>query len=105
MFNALCYCCCHSPQKLLTTILELTEDDIFLDFGHGIGNACLQAAYTIGCEARGIEVVSDRHFVAQQFSGDLARLNEICLTKDSIVSGVAKIFSAFFFGKKLTYQF
>jgi precorrin-6B methylase 2 len=42
-------------QFLLTTVLRLERHEVFLDVGHGAGNTCLQAAYTIGCEARGIE--------------------------------------------------
>ena len=40
---------------------------MFLDIGHGIGNACLQAAFTAGCEARGIEVIEDRQSIAEAF--------------------------------------
>jgi hypothetical protein len=35
-------------------------DMIFCDIGHGIGNLVHQAAYTYGCESRGIEMVGDR---------------------------------------------
>ena len=45
-------------------IMQLKEDDVFLDIGHGIGNSCLQAAFTSGCEARGIEVVYSRNNIA-----------------------------------------
>lgn len=48
-------------------ILCLTQDDVFLDIGHGIGNTCLQAAFTTGCEARGIEVVYGRNSIAEVF--------------------------------------
>ena len=51
--------------------MNLTKDDVFLDIGHGIGNACLQAAFTAGCEARGIEVVRGRHSIAQVFRDDM----------------------------------
>mmetsp|Transcript_20343 Transcript_20343/g.30981 ORF Transcript_20343/g.30981 Transcript_20343/m.30981 type:complete len:248 (+) Transcript_20343:108-851(+) len=43
----------------------------FLDIGHGIGNVSLQAAFVIGCEARGIEVINSRHTVAEIFKLDL----------------------------------
>lgn len=37
---------------------------MFLDIGHGIGNTCIQVAFTVGCEARGIEVVAGRYDVS-----------------------------------------
>lgn len=52
---------------MIHKILALKADDIFLDIGHGIGNTCLQAAFTAGCEARGIEVVYGRNSVAEVF--------------------------------------
>eukprot|EP00523_Entomoneis_sp_CCMP467_P006756 CAMPEP_0168720774 /NCGR_PEP_ID=MMETSP0724-20121128/1739_1 /TAXON_ID=265536 /ORGANISM="Amphiprora sp., Strain CCMP467" /LENGTH=566 /DNA_ID=CAMNT_0008767393 /DNA_START=1343 /DNA_END=3040 /DNA_ORIENTATION=+ len=53
-----------ATDNLLREHLRLSRSDIFIDVGHGIGNTVLQAAYTIGCEARGIEVTSDRHMLA-----------------------------------------
>ena len=55
--------------------LCLGQDDVFLDIGHGIGNTCLQAAFTIGCEARGIEVVFGRNSVAEVFKDNLEAQN------------------------------
>ena len=49
----------------------MKRDDVFLDIGHGIGNTCIQAAYTVGCEARGIEVVFGRNSVAEVFRDNL----------------------------------
>lgn len=40
---------------------------MFLDIGHGIGNAPLQAAFTAGCEARGVELIEDRQSIAAAF--------------------------------------
>lgn len=40
---------------------------MFVDLGHGIGNTVLQAALTVGCDARGIEIVPERCRVAEQF--------------------------------------
>lgn len=45
----------------------MKKSEVFIDVGHGIGNAVLQAAFTIGCESRGIEVVPDRCQIADQF--------------------------------------
>ena len=42
-------------QDILEKVLKVDKTQVFLDIGHGLGNTCLQAAYTIGCEARGIE--------------------------------------------------
>ena len=59
------------PQamKKMIQILELRREDIFLDIGHGIGNTCLHASFCAGCDSRGIEVVSDRHDIADRFRG------------------------------------
>jgi hypothetical protein len=42
-------------QFLLEHVLKVDKSQVFLDIGHGLGNTCMQEAYTIGCEARGIE--------------------------------------------------
>ena len=62
-------------DKLLKEILEVKPDEIFIDIGHGIGNTPCQAAYTIGCESRGIELVQDRYdiSIACMSSLELAR--------------------------------
>jgi hypothetical protein len=52
---------------LLKTILGLRKDDVFVDFGHGIGSVALQASYTVGCKARGIELIPARQQVAKLF--------------------------------------
>uniref|UniRef100_A0A7S4EED9 C2H2-type domain-containing protein n=1 Tax=Pseudo-nitzschia australis TaxID=44445 RepID=A0A7S4EED9_9STRA len=58
-------------MKKMIQILELGRDDIFLDIGHGVGNTCLHASFCIGCDSRGIEVVSDRHEIAEKFLGGM----------------------------------
>ena len=52
-------------------ILCLDRKDVFLDIGHGLGNTCLQAAFTAGCEARGIEVVFSRNSIAGVFRDNM----------------------------------
>ena len=47
-------------SQQLFEIMNLTRAKVLLDLGHGIGTVCLQAACTIGCNARGIEIVGDR---------------------------------------------
>ncbi len=56
---------------MMKNILCLTHNDVFLDIGHGIGNTCLQAAFTTGCEARGIEVVFSRNSIAEVFRDNM----------------------------------
>ena len=60
----------------MTELMELKKEDVFLDIGHGIGNTCMQAAFTVGCEARGIEVVFDRNSVAEVFRDNLDSQNK-----------------------------
>ncbi|KAL3913137.1 MAG: hypothetical protein SGILL_006611, partial [Bacillariaceae sp.] len=40
----------NAMTKLEKDILDLKQDDVFLDIGHGIGNTCLHAAFCVGCE-------------------------------------------------------
>jgi hypothetical protein len=60
---------------MMKTVLGLTKDDVFLDIGHGIGNTCIQAAFTAGCEARGIEVVYGRNSIAEVFRDNMVNQN------------------------------
>ena len=59
-------------QKIFD-ITGLNRNEIFLDIGHGIGNAPIQAAVILGCEARGLELVEDRFL-------------ESCKIRDSILT-------------------
>jgi hypothetical protein len=54
-----------AAHYLLNSIAQLTPRSVICDLGHGIGNLIIQAAYTIGCECRGIELISARHSVAE----------------------------------------
>lgn len=63
-------------KKLMSELMGLKKEDVFLDIGHGIGNTCIQAAFTVGCEARGIEVVYDRNSVAEVFRDNLYSQNK-----------------------------
>lgn len=54
-------------MKKIIEITNLTYKDIFIDIGHGIGNATLQCAFTTGCEARGVEIVPERCRIAEEF--------------------------------------
>jgi hypothetical protein len=58
-------------------MLRVKKDHIFADFGHGIGNACLQASYSIGCETKGIELVSARYFVSEALNRALDKATRV----------------------------
>jgi len=78
-------------QKI-AEITNLTSDQIFLDIGHGIGNAPLQMAYTIGCKARGIELVESRHHIAVNcFKYNLERQLMIIQERDDMVHQVGEV--------------
>ena len=65
--------------SVMFQVLRLKRSDVFLDVGHGIGNSCLQAAYCVGCESRGIEVVRDRFGISQGFQ---ARIEDMAKQLD-----------------------
>ena len=56
----------HLLQLILSEIVPIRQGMVVVDVGHGIGTLPLQAAHTTGCEARGIEVDSNRHLIADQ---------------------------------------
>jgi hypothetical protein len=66
-----------NAMRKLMKIIDLKRGDVFLDIGHGIGNTCLHVSYCIGCEARGIEVVSNRHSIAEVFRSQLHTFNSM----------------------------
>jgi hypothetical protein len=49
----------------IAKITELKESEVFVDIGSGIGNAVMQMACTVGCEARGVELLEGRHVVGK----------------------------------------
>jgi cyclopropane fatty-acyl-phospholipid synthase-like methyltransferase len=55
----------------------LNSSQIFADLGHGIGNAVIQAAALIGCEARGIELNEGRFKLSQKFHDYMCELMNI----------------------------
>lgn len=61
-------------NKIFRKVMEMPSDCVYLDIGHGIGNTCLQAAYTIGCSARGLESVDSRNNVAERFKSSFERM-------------------------------
>jgi len=58
-------------EKIFNKCFDLKATDVFIDIGHGIGSAVLQAAFTRGCESRGIELMEDRNLFAEHFNGHL----------------------------------
>jgi cyclopropane fatty-acyl-phospholipid synthase-like methyltransferase len=57
--------------------MGLTSGHTFMDLGHGIGNTCLQAAFTVGCKAKGVELVEARYYASEAFHRSIAkRANE-----------------------------
>ena len=63
-------------KKMIDEVIGLTKDMVYVDIGHGIGNTCMQAAFTVGCESRGIELVDDRNHIAKSFYQDLLAQND-----------------------------
>lgn len=84
-----------ATDRLFRQILKLEKDDVFVDIGHGIGNTVLQAAYTVGCESRGIELVTDRNSIARQFQanieGQLSILRKVGDIRSSRVGSVSML--------------
>jgi hypothetical protein len=55
-----------ATQKIFD-LTNLKRSDVFIDIGHGIGNAVIQAAVTVGCKSRGIELIEERYKVSCDF--------------------------------------
>ncbi|GMI48494.1 hypothetical protein TrCOL_g5893 [Triparma columacea] len=51
--------------------VDLHKDDLFIDLGHGIGNAPLQMALTVGCESRGLEFDEGRASLATVLASEV----------------------------------
>ena len=56
----------HALSKIFT-LFDLKPNDTFLDLGHGLGLPSIQAAYTIGCDAKVIELEQVRYALSEQF--------------------------------------
>ena len=66
-----------ATAAIFERVMGLKWFHTFLDIGHGVGNTVLQAAYTVGCESLGIEVVSVRHDRAVVYQEKLAELDDL----------------------------
>jgi len=64
-----------ATRVLFEKIVPLKWFHVFCDLGHGVGNTVLQAAYTVGCESRGIELVGFRHERADVYRQKLEELD------------------------------
>ena len=53
-------------KPILEELGGLSSTSVFCDIGHGIGTVVLDAAFTVGCESRGIEVVGGRNLIANE---------------------------------------
>lgn len=75
----------------LLSELQVCRHDVFVDIGHGIGNTVLQAAYTRGCEAHGIEVMPGRNEIALLIQDNLESQRQIHLERDERRTEVGKV--------------
>ena len=63
---------------MLQTIAQLKPGSVFCDLGHGAAHLVLQAAFTTGCESRGIELMEARHSVAESLLGHMQNHFPVC---------------------------
>ena len=59
---------------MIFKVMGIQRNSCFVDLGSGIGNTVLQAAYTIGCDAKGIECIPDRAAVADDFKKEIEHI-------------------------------
>lgn len=89
--------------KKIFELTGLQRNEIFLDLGHGLGNAPIQAAATIGCEGRGLELVENRcllSFAFQEMFCNLtkensANIQQVCFELHMNLSLLPKSFSVY----------
>ena len=68
-------------------ILKVRDSDVVLDIGHGSGRVVLQIAATTNCyQARGIEIIKERHEIALCFQTRFIRYLRAIGTQNSLVS-------------------
>ncbi|CAB9521721.1 Histone methylation protein DOT1 [Seminavis robusta] len=72
----------HALETVFRGVMELMPHHVFLDLGHGIGNTCLQAAFTMGCRAKGVELVEARYYASEAVHSTIAKVaNEKRMSK------------------------
>ncbi|CAG8432794.1 527_t:CDS:2 [Diversispora eburnea] len=65
---------------------QLNRNSIFMDFGSGVGNVCLQIAAQVGCSVYGIEVLPERYNSSVNFTKEFLR-------RTSVTSGPIEIYN------------
>ena len=73
--------------------MGVEKKNTFVDLGHGIGNACLQASYTIGCHSKGVELVDARFYTSEAFRRCLAKV--VVMDNDEVRSHRAGLLKAY----------
>lgn len=84
----------HNLQSFVQWLIQttgLSREKTFLDIGSGIGNTCLQYAFTVGCNTRGIEVVESRYMIGNLFCEDLMKQHEKDRTLEEKVRSIHSI--------------
>jgi hypothetical protein len=80
--------------RMFRYALNLSEDDRFVDVGHGLGLVPIQASYMFGCNSCGIELLPQRYSVSLQVLSSMVRalqgqhtsVGEVTLFHGSFVS-------------------
>jgi Histone methylation protein DOT1 len=75
---------CLRSQKIMHDHMKLNSDSVMVDLGHGIGNSCLQAAYSFGCASRGLECHKGRNDVSNVLSLKFQDAADIHATRDGM---------------------
>lgn len=68
------------PKAAKTVLDHLGIDparDVFVDFGHGYSNLVHQAAFTLVCEARGVEVDPDRYTYSMAYQVGFEKVQQM----------------------------
>ena len=63
---------------ILNDIAKVKKGSVVVDLGHGAGNFVIHAAYTMGCESRGLEIMAPRHNVAKALSVLFQKHHPVC---------------------------
>lgn len=78
-------------KRIFRKVQRMTKVDSYVDIGHGIGNTCLQAAYTLGCHAKGVECNGDRCEVADKFDAELKSIAGVHRDRDGMTFEPGKV--------------
>jgi hypothetical protein len=67
-----------ATHYILNDIAKVKKGSVVVDLGHGAGNFVIKAAYTMGCESRGLEIMVPRHNVAKELSALFQKHHPVC---------------------------